>query len=136
VDLLPTFCELANVKLPSSYQSDGISQVRTLMGKGQAKRSKPLFWRTSAPWPAQEAKPDHWVSYVVVSQQWKLCLNRDLEYAELFDLVKDPLEKKNVASKQEQVVAKLKTMLDDWLASLPPKPRGNVFSSLRKQVDE
>ena len=136
VDLLPTFCELANVKLPSSYQSDGISQVRTLMGKGEAKRSKPLFWRTSAPWPAKEAKPDHWVSYVVVSQQWKLCLNRDLEYAELFDLVKDPLEKKNVAAKQEQVVAKLKTMLDDWLASLPPKPTGNVFSSLRKQLAE
>lgn len=136
VDLLPTFCELANVKLPNSYQPDGISQVQTLMGKGDTKRTKPLFWRTSAPWPAHESKPDHWVSYVVVSQQWKLCLNRDLEYAELFDLVKDPLEKKNVASKQEQVVAKLKTMLDDWLASLPPKPRGNVFSSLRKQVDE
>ena len=136
VDLLPTFCELANVKLPNSYQPDGISQVQTLMGKGDTKRTKPLFWRTSAPWPAHESKPDHWVSYVVVSQQWKLCLNRDLEYAELFDLVKDPLEKKNVAAKQEQVVAKLKTMLDDWLASLPPKPRGNVFSSLRKQVDE
>ena len=136
VDLLPTFCELANVKLPNSYQPDGISQVQTLMGKGDTKRTKPLFWRTSAPWPAHESKPDHWVSYVVVSQQWKLCLNRDLEYAELFDLVKDPLEKKNVAAKQEQVVAKLKTMLDDWLASLPPKPTGNVFSSLRKQVAE
>jgi N-acetylgalactosamine-6-sulfatase len=136
VDLLPTLCELANVKLPNSYQPDGTSQVRTLMGKGQAKRSKPLFWRTSAPWPAHESKPDHWVSYVVVSQQWKLCLNRDLEYAELFDLVKDPLEKKNVVDKQEQVVAKLKTMLDDWLASLPPKPTGNVFSSLRKQLAE
>jgi N-acetylgalactosamine-6-sulfatase len=136
VDLLPTFCELANVKLPNSYQPDGISQVQTLMGKGDTKRTKPLFWRTSAPWPAHESKPDHWVSYVVVSQQWKLCLNRDLEYAELFDLVKDPLEKKNVAAKQEQVVAKLKTMLDDWLASLPPKPTGNVFSSLRKQLAE
>jgi N-acetylgalactosamine-6-sulfatase len=136
VDLLPTFCELANVKLPNSYQPDGISQFQTLMGKGDTKRTKPLFWRTSAPWPAHESKPDHWVSYVVVSQQWKLCLNRDLEYAELFDLVKDPLEKKNVAAKQEQVVAKLKTMLDDWLASLPPKPTGNVFSSLRKQLAE
>jgi hypothetical protein len=73
---------------------------------------------------------------VVVSEQWKLCLNRDLEYAELFDLVKDPLEKKNVVSKQEQVVAKLKTKLDVWLASLPQKPTGNVFSSLRKQVAE
>ena len=136
VDLLPTFCELANVKLPSSYQSDGISQVRTLMGKGEAKRSKPLFWRTSAPWPAQEAKPDHWVSYVVVSEQWKLCLNRDLEYVELFDLVKDPLEKKNVASKQVKVVSRLKTKLNDWLVSLPEKPTGDVFSSLRDQVVE
>jgi len=136
VDLLPTFCELANVKLPSSYQSDGISQVSTLMGKGEAKRSKPLFWRTSAPWPAQEAKPDHWVSYVVVSEQWKLCLNRDLEYVELFDLVKDPLEKKNVASKQVKVVSRLKTKLNDWLASLPEKPTGDVFSSLRDQVAE
>jgi N-acetylgalactosamine-6-sulfatase len=136
VDLLPTFCELANVKLPSSYQSDGISQVRTLMGKGEAKRSKPLFWRTSAPWPAQEAKPDHWVSYVVVSEQWKLCLNRDLEYVELFDLVKDPLEKKNVASKQAKVVSGLKTKLNDWLASLPGKPTGDVFSSLRDPIAE
>ena len=82
------------------------------------------------------SKPDHWVSYVVVSQQWKLCLNRDLEYVELYDLTKDPLEKEHGRSKQEQVVVKLKTMLDDWLASLPEKPSGDVFSSLRKQEDE
>ena len=133
VDLLPTFCELANIKLPSSYQSDGISQVSTLMGKGEKTRSKPLFWRTSAPWPAHESKPDHWVSYVVVSEQWKLCLSRDLEYVELYDLVNDPLEKRNTALNQNQVVAELRTILNEWLASLPQKPTGNVFSSLRKQ---
>jgi hypothetical protein len=59
-----------------------------------------------------------------------------LEYVELFDLVKDPLEKKNVASKQVKVVSRLKTKLNDWLASLPEKPTGDVFSSLRDQVAE
>ena len=136
VDLLPTFCELAGVQLPPTYQPDGISQVRTLLGQGEVKRSKPLFWRTSAPWPAQQAKPDHWVSYVVVSGQWKLCLNRDFDYVELFDLVRDPLEKRNVASRQGKVVARLRTKLDDWLASLPKKPSGNVFSVLRDQDTE
>ena len=133
VDLLPTFCELAGVKLPASYKSDGMSQVQTLMKKGESRRSKPLFWRISAPWPAHESKPDHWVSYVVVDQQWKLCLSRDFSYFELFDLEADPLEKKNLAEKETKVVTNLKKKLDNWLASLPEKPTGDVFSSLRNK---
>jgi len=131
VDLLPTFCELAGVKLPASYKSDGMSQVQTLMKKGESRRSKPLFWRISAPWPAHESKPDHWVSYVVVDQQWKLCMSKDFSYFELFDLEADPLEKKNLAEKETKVVTNLKKKLDSWLATLPEKPTGDVFSSLR-----
>jgi arylsulfatase A-like enzyme len=36
VDLLPTFCELAGVNLPSSYVPDGMSQVSVLMGRKEA----------------------------------------------------------------------------------------------------
>ena len=133
VDLLPTFCEVAGVKLPASYKSDGMSQVQTLMKKGESRRSKPLFWRISAPWPAHESKPDHWVSYVVVDQQWKLCMSKDFSYFELFDLEADPLEKKNLAEKETKVVTNLKKKLDNWLASLPEKPTGDVFSSLRNK---
>ena len=133
VDLLPTFCELAGVKLPASYKSDGMSQVQTLMKKGESRRSKPLFWRISAPWPAHESKPDHWVSYVVVDQQWKLCMSKDFSYFELFDLEADPLEKKNLAEKETKVVTNLKKKLDNWLATLPEKPTGDVFSSLRNK---
>jgi N-acetylgalactosamine-6-sulfatase len=132
VDLLPTFCELAGVTLPKSYKPDGLSQVQTLMGNGNQLRSKPLFWRISAPWPAHPTKPDHWVSYAVVYEKWKLCLNHDFSYFELFDLVNDPMEKRNVATKQVQVVKKMRKQLDQWLASLPEKPSGNVFSSLRE----
>ena len=133
VDLLPTFCELAGAKLPASYKSDGMSQVQTLMKKGESRRSRPLFWRISAPWPAHESKPDHWVSYVVVDQQWKLCMSRDFSYFELFDLEADPLEKKNLVEKETKVATNLKKKLDNWLASLPEKPTGDVFSSLRNK---
>ena len=84
-------------------------------------------------WPAHESKPDHWVSYVVVDQQWKFCLSRDFSYFELFDLEADPLEKKNLAEKETKVVINLRKKLDNWLKSLPEKPTGDVFSGLRNK---
>jgi N-acetylgalactosamine-6-sulfatase len=131
VDLLPTFCEIAGVKLPASYQPDGVSQLTTLKGKGKSLRKKPLFWKTVAPWPARKAKPDHWVSYAVVSQNWKLVANRDAGYVELYDLVTDPLEKNDLKEKHPKVVKELTKTLEQWQTTLPPKPTGNVFSNLR-----
>ena len=103
------------------------------MGKGDSKRSQALFWKISAPWPAHPSKPDHWVSYAVVLDQWKLCTSRNFEHTELFDLVHDPLEKNDLSKKEKSVVQKLKKLLDDWIDSLPKKPTGDVFSSLRNK---
>tara|TARA_B100000925_G_scaffold291136_1_gene278202 strand:+ start:4399 stop:5847 length:1449 start_codon:yes stop_codon:yes gene_type:complete len=133
VDLLPTFCELAGVQLPSTYHPDGLSQVKALMGQGESIRSKPLFWRIGASWPPRDSKPDHWVAYAVVDRQWKLCLNRDRDFFELFDLTKDPLESKDLSKSNPKVVKRLSDLLDDWLSSLPGKPSGRVFSNLRNQ---
>jgi len=133
VDLLPTFCDLAGVQLPLGYQPDGISQVLALMGKGSELRKKPLFWRMSAPWPAPKDRLDHWVAYAVVHDQWKLAVNNDHSHAELFDLVQDPLERKNISQEYPKIVRALQDMLGEWLTSLPRKPTGKVFSKLRGQ---
>ena len=132
VDLLPTFCEIAGVKLPATYKPDGISQVATLRGTGNPLREKPLFWKSPAPWPARKGKPDHWVSYVVASQNWKLVANRDAGYVELYDLLADPLEKTDLKAQHREVVKELLLLLSQWRATLPAKPTGKVFSSLRK----
>ena len=131
VDLLPTFCEIAGVKLPASFRPDGVSQVTTLKGKGKAQREKPLFWKTIAPWPARKTKPDHWVSYAVVSKNWKLVSNRDAKYVELYDLVADSMEKNDLKEKHPAMVNQLKKMLTQWQDTLPAKPTGDVFSNLR-----
>jgi N-acetylgalactosamine-6-sulfatase len=133
VDLLPTFCEVAGVALPASYVPDGVSQVATLMGRKYPKREKPLFWKYESAWPASGNKPDHWVSYAVVDQTWKLVVNKDDSYVELFDIANDPYEKTDLKDQNPEVVQQLLGKLDGWKASLPPHPTGNVFSAERNK---
>ncbi|MCZ6672461.1 MAG: sulfatase-like hydrolase/transferase [Verrucomicrobia bacterium] len=131
VDLLPTFCEIAGVNLPTSYKPDGVSQVKALMGKTASVRQKPLFWKFNSPWPAQDNKPDHWVSYAVVNQTWKLVANKDSSYLELYDIASDPYEKNDLKMENPQVVKHMLGKLDQWKATLPAKPIGKVFSAER-----
>jgi arylsulfatase A-like enzyme len=133
VDLLPTFCEVAGVALPTSYKPDGVSQVSTLMGTAYPKRLKPLFWKFDSPWPAPKNQPDHWVSYAVVDQTWKLVANKDLSHVELYDLANDPYEQNDLGRKNPEAVKRLLEKLDGWKATLPTKPEGDVFSELRTQ---
>jgi arylsulfatase A-like enzyme len=133
VDLLPTFCDVAGVKLPNSYVADGASQVETLFGNGKSKRAKPLFWKMNSAWP-NKSKPFHWVSFAIVDQNWKLVANKDSSYVELFDIVGDSLETTDVKEKEPAVVKQLLKKLDQWKATLPAKPSGNVFSAERSEL--
>lgn len=134
VDLLPTFCEIAGVKLPAGYQPDGVSQVAALKGKGSSIREKPLFWKMASAWPAPKGRPFHWVSYAVVDQKWKLVANPDASYVELYDIVGDPYEKTDRSKSEPEVVTQLLRKLVGWKATLPEKPSGDVFSEEREQL--
>ena len=136
VDLLPTFCEVAGVKLPESYKPDGISQISTLMGKVSSARAKPLFWKMAGSWPIRNNQPYHLVSYAIVYQNHKLLANRDSSYVELFDITTDPYEKTDLKEAEPEVVQRLLSKLDEWKSTLPAKPTGNVFSAERSQTDE
>ncbi len=133
VDLLPTFCEIAGVKLPVSYKPDGVSQIGAFKGKGAALREIPLFWHYASNWPAPKNRSEHWASYAVVDQQWKMVVNKESSYTELYDLTKDPLEQKDLSKENPEVVQKLIKKLNGWKGSLPPNPTGDVFSSLREE---
>lgn len=134
VDLLPTFCEIAGVALPDSYQPDGVSQLQVLKGKQAPVRQKPLFWKASAPWPAPKTRPDHWVSYAIVDQTWKLVSNRDATHVELYNLATDPLEQTDLKERHPKIVESLLAKLEEWKATLPEKPSGEVFSAERSRL--
>lgn len=132
VDLLPTFCQIAGADLPKGYKPDGLNQVDVLMGKAKTKRHKPLYWKINAAWPADKKKPDHWVSYVIVDQQWKLVSNKSGSYHELYDISSDPYEEHDLKLTHAAVVAQLKQKLSKWKSSLPSKPDSSCFSRHRK----
>ena len=132
VDLLPTFCEIAGVELPGDYTPDGISQVATLTGTPYPRRTKPLFWKSSAPWPPPKNRPDHWVSFAVVDQGWKLVSNREASHTELYDIAADPYERKDLKQARPDVAKRLQKMIEQWRTTLPAHPTGDVFSAERK----
>jgi arylsulfatase A-like enzyme len=132
VDLLPTFCQVADIELPKDYRADGISQVETLTGKKSPIRQKPLFWKMQSAWPARANQPYHWVSWAVVDKHWKLVTNKDASYVELFNIANDPYEKTDLKETEPQAVRTLLAKLDAWKATLPGKPTGDVFSAERK----
>ena len=131
VDLLPTFCELAGAKLPEGYKPDGLSIVSVLKGKALPSREKPLFWKINAPWPADKQRPDHWVSYAVVHEKWKLVTNKDGSYLELYDIAADPYEKEDLKGARPDVVTSMQATLAGWKKQLPGKPDESCFSKHR-----
>jgi arylsulfatase A-like enzyme len=133
VDLLPTFCEVAGVDLPETYVPDGLSQVAVLKGKTAPRREKPLFWKYESPWPAPKDRPDHWVSFAIVDQTWKMVTNKDFSHVELYNIATDVFEKHDLKVKHPEIVTQLLGKLDAWKGSLPSGPTGNVFSELRNQ---
>jgi len=134
VDLLPTFCAVANVDLPESYEPDGINQLPTLLGESYPLRTKPLFWKYGSRWPAQENKPDHWVSYAIVDQQWKLVANKDLSYFELYDIATDVNEATNLNDQEPGVSKALIDKSKAWQAELPEGPSEKLFSKERESL--
>ena len=135
VDLLPTLCAIAGVKLPKGYQPDGVNQMDTLMGRKVPIREKPLYWKMASAWPIPESRPYHWVSYATVDRNWKLLANNDLSYLELYDLVADPLEKRDLKTSRPEVVAELSAKIRSWQSELPEKPTGDVFSAERALLE-
>ena len=133
VDLFPTFCELAGAEFPPDYQPDGVSIVDVLKGNPMPVRKRPLFWKMDAPWPAQSARPDHWVAWAIVEDQWKLVANKNLTYHRLFRISEDIAESNDLASSNHDLATKLLEKISNWKNSLPEKPQGNVFSSLRNK---
>ena len=110
VDWLPTLCAIAGVKL-NAADFDGEDTSAAWLGKAPHVRTKPLLWKTSS--PGSE-------SYIREGQ-WKLrhpTRKKDGEL-ELYDIVADPAESKNLAAQHPDIVKKLSVKVEAWVSALP-----------------
>ena len=115
VDLLPTFCELANLELPKDYQPDGESFAKIFNGE-TFQRIKPLFWD----WRFSRAKSENqWAAGAVRMGDWKLLVDKKGTQKELYNIAKDPFEKNNLAEEKIEKTEQLSLMLAAWQKQLP-----------------
>ena len=119
IDLSPTFCGLAGVKVPQSEQLDGIDLSSVLLGK-PVTRPKPLFWQYGAPHAV--LKPGRLEyqspSFAVRDGIWKYLVDPDGSSARLFNLFKDPGEKVNLLQDEPQRAATLHGKLGQWAVGM------------------
>lgn len=110
-DVMPTFCQLANVK--QCPENDGLSYLPTLVGDEKSQQQHDyLYWEfNERQGPIQAVR----------KEQWKLVkyLNKD---AELYDLNADLSETKNLAKQQPKKVKELMVILENARTEHPQFP--------------
>jgi uncharacterized sulfatase len=119
IDLAPTLLTLTGVSAPPDIEFDGVSMSETLLGRSDASRNKPLFFRRP-PDRASFSGDDNLPDLAVRDGRWKLLCTYDGASPQLYDLDADPAEKYNLATTQAAETARLTAALVAWHRSLPP----------------
>ncbi len=130
VDLLPTLCAAAKVKLPAAYKGDGENLFPVLEGKAIT-RTRPIFWE----WRGPKPEPDWWPQFAVREGDWKLLLSEDGKRVELHNLKTDRAEApgNDVSQEYPDIVARLKKMVLAWKAELPTIVDTDCVSAQRNE---
>jgi arylsulfatase A len=101
-DVLPTLCEIANIKPPTN--SDGISLVPTLLGKGKQRKHEFLFWDFNGYGGQQAVRLGDWKGL-------RRNLHRGNTRLELYNLAKDIGEQHDVAAQHPEIVKRIEAIL-------------------------
>lgn len=121
-DFYPTILEILGIESPSSHIVDGESIVPLLKGSNKLNRDA-IYWH----YPHYH--PGGATPYSAIRQgNFRLIEFFEDSHIELYDLSKDPLEKKNLADKNPQLAKQLLTRLQNWrkeVGAQMPEPNPN-----------
>jgi len=107
VDWLPTLSSLTGT-VYHEHSIDGYDVSDIWMGS-EKERTTPLFWKVSRKGGIASLR----------SGDWKYHAKRKQHVGELYNLKTDVGEKNNVAADNPQLVSELRTLLKNWVESLP-----------------
>jgi arylsulfatase A-like enzyme len=110
-DLLPTLAELCGLELARKNPLDG----RSLVPLMREEQGSPWPERTLFVHVQREEIPPKWKASSVMTQRWRL-----INGAELYDIVDDPGQTRDVAAGHPEVVKLLRARYEDWWRTLEP----------------
>jgi arylsulfatase A-like enzyme len=121
MDFFPTMLELAGLPLRPKLHADGRSLLPEL--KGEKGKPRPFYWHYPH-YHGSTWKP----GASIRDGDWKLIKFYDQEKVELYNLKKDPSEKKDLAKKNSAKAKELEYKLIAWQKQMNaklPKPNPN-----------
>ena len=124
LDLSPTLLTIANVDLPVDVTLDGESLPDVLLGRTNASRVKPLFFRRP-PDRDRFYGVDDLPDLAVRDGRWKLLCEYDGSTPQLYNLNSDPGETANVAPDHPELVSGMTSELLAWHKTMPPDHGAN-----------
>ena len=147
IDLLPTLCALAGIELPEDLHVDGTDIGPTLAEK-PLRRAAPLFWHHYKSWggPKTALRSGRWklVGYwdgpeilrtdsaTMRPGDQELIRSAKLIRFELYDIVSDPGERRDVAGDHPEIVASLRSETLAIYGQIQEKEMGWSESWLRR----
>lgn len=125
IDLMPTILSAAGIDIPDDLP--GVDLMPVVTGKSKLNRSR-IFGESFAHDVADIDNPQETLLYRwVIEGKWKLLLTydgkvnrykpvhlREEKRPQLFDLLNDPHESKNLAGENPELVSRLAGTVDDW----------------------
>ena len=115
IDLVPSLCALAGVKLPEGYTSDGLDLSAALLGRAAPLRQKPIMWEYGRHAGCRPfLKKDQSPHLAIRDGRWKLLMNADGTDVQLYNLQADVAEQTDVADEHPSVVKRLSQQLLEW----------------------
>ena len=118
-DLLPTLCAAAGATLPEDYRGDGENLLEAWRGKAVA-RTKPIFWKVPA--GAPNPRSEKWAAFAMREGDWKLYTDTEGKRVELYNVVKDRSETKELGRQQPELIVRMTRALTAWKETLPKTP--------------
>jgi arylsulfatase/arylsulfatase A len=111
IDVLPTLATLCGLKVPTGRIIDGVDLLPTLTGD-----DAPDDWpgRTVCLQWQRGDQPVRYRNAAAIEQQYKWLRPHESQPDELYDLIDDPAEQRNLASEQSEIVERLRGVYDRW----------------------
>ncbi|WP_236622207.1 arylsulfatase [Novipirellula maiorica] len=113
-DWLPTLIEWCNLDVAKGTHFDGQSIAGLLEGRGDEWPDRTMVVQRQSDRPTLELSPKKYgmPHYAVMTQKWRLV------DGELYDIIHDPGQKKNIAAEHSDVVGKLQSRYEKHFADV------------------